>query len=105
MTWIGLIEGVVAGLVSGAVVSGAFYALSGRDLKREAARLGQVTNLVTLGLESAGIAVFKRNERGEPIGVDVILRGTTGVVRTGAVSGTLTVTAPESDTTKNGEID
>lgn len=60
---------VIAGVVSGLVVSGLFYLLGGRDLKREALGLRKMSNLITRGLEEAGLVKFNRDEHGEAIGM------------------------------------
>lgn len=42
---------------------------SSRQLEKEAQRLAKISNLVTRGMEEAGIAKFNRNSAGEAIGL------------------------------------
>lgn len=84
-----LAVGIVAGLVSGLVVSGLFYVLGGRDLQREAVGLRRLSNLITRGLEDAGIAKFNRDDTGEAIGLVVHLSASAKVRMSASASATV----------------
>lgn len=59
------IIGIATGLLSGVVVSGLFYVLAGRDLKREAIELRR-TNGVVLGALRDMNAEIEYDEHGAP---------------------------------------
>jgi hypothetical protein len=61
------------------VVSIFFYWLAGRDMRREARRLHQLSNLITRGLEDGKIAKFNRDEQGNPIGMTFELQPSNGL--------------------------
>lgn len=46
--------GIATGLISGAIVSGAYFWLSGRHLRREAKELFRLNHLILLFLDKAG---------------------------------------------------
>jgi hypothetical protein len=70
MAWIvGITTSLIAGLVSGAVVSWIFYRLAGRDLAREAEQLRQLNIMTIDALEAARIAQVTRDATGKPTGL------------------------------------
>ena len=45
------------------------FILSSRQLSKQVKRLVTLSNLIIRGIEESGVAKFKRNNKGEPIGM------------------------------------
>jgi hypothetical protein len=56
-----------------AICAGIPYWLSSRQLLKEANRLAKISNLVTRGMEEAGIPKFNRDASGQAIGLIIEL--------------------------------
>ena len=61
---------ILAGLISGSIVSVVFYLLSGRQLRREALMLRALSVLLLRALKYQGVAEIRLDEEGEPIGLN-----------------------------------
>ena len=73
---VGQLIGVFIGGLVTFVVSWLFYKKAGNELREEAAAIRKVNHLLCLALERAGMAEFKRNDKGEMTGLYVPLKGT-----------------------------
>jgi len=56
------------------IAAGIPYWQSSRQLREEANRLAKISNLVTRGMEEAGIAKFNRDASGQAIGLIIELQ-------------------------------
>jgi hypothetical protein len=83
MNQIGLFVSVI-GFIFGCI----FFVISGRQLKKESAKLRHLNELLLRGFHNAGVIDVIVNESGEPISLNVKLVGVAGgtVTATGDIS-------------------
>ena len=72
-TWLpNIVTGFVAILASW-FLAGWYFRRGGDELRREACELRRLTKMILDGLEAAHLVEVRRNERGEPTGINITL--------------------------------
>ena len=80
--WTNFWMSVVAGVISGVIVSGAFYVLAIRGQKRDMALLRNLHRITIQALENAKYIEVTRDSQGNPIGIKFRFEAGTGVFPT-----------------------
>jgi len=75
--WMNFWMSILAGLISGGVVSAVFYLLSLRGQRRDMANLRNLHRITIQALENAGYIAVNRDSQGQPTGIKFLLNAGT----------------------------